>query len=131
MNRSVIIAAAALVAAGCATTTEEAEAPVAYTVLKEDASVPFASKSIRGFRVGAGRVLLLEANGGRWYRATLQSTCQSDLPWEHAIGVDGGAIDRVDRFATVIVDGRRCQIETFDEVADPDAKPETAPPPAS
>lgn len=131
MNRHVIIAAAAALAvAGCAT-NEQAEAPISYTVVKADASVPFASTAIRGFRVGSGKVLLLEANGGRWYRATLQSSCRSDLPWEHAIGIDGGAVDRVDKFATVIIDGRRCQIETFDEIADPDAKPEAAPPPAS
>lgn len=119
---SVLVAAVAL--AACATGEKAAEAPpVTYTVVTADAAIPFASKSVRGFRVGSERSLLLEANGGKWYRAILQSSCRSDLPWEEAIGIDAGVIDRLDKFGVVVVDGRRCQIETLDEIADPDGKP--------
>jgi hypothetical protein len=131
MTKVFIIAAAVAALAAC-TTTRTATAPVVYTVVEEDASIPFASKSIRNFRVGAAHTLLLEANSGKWYRATLDGACRSSLPWEHAIGIDAGVIDRFDRFSTVIIDGRRCQVRTLDRIADPVGTPaEAAPPGAS
>jgi hypothetical protein len=131
MNKLIVALAGLAALAACETTPAEAEKPVTYTVLEADASIPFASKSIRNFRVGAEKTLLLEANGGKWYRATLIGACRSDLPWEQAIGIDGGATDRFDKFASVIIDGRRCQVTQLDQIADPDEATVTITPPAS
>lgn len=133
--KSLLVAAAALaLAGGCATTETAATAApaVSYTVVDDDAQILFAS-NIRGFRVGkdSPRSLLIEGGNGKWYRATLREYCARQLPWEHAIGIEAGALDRFDRFSSVILDGVRCQVTSVDEIVDPDAKPASAPAPAA
>jgi hypothetical protein len=118
-----LIIAAAIVAAGavagCASTKDAAETvPVEYTVIREDVTIPFTS-SVRNFRVGADKTLLLEGSGNRWYRAKLPEPCRSDLRWEQAIGLADRTASSVSKFTDVIVDGRRCQIIALDEIADP------------
>lgn len=132
MSRQFIAAtvcAAAFAVSGCATAQEAAEAPVVYTVVDADASIPFASRSVRNFRVGkdAEQSLLLEGPGGRWYRATLEEGCSRNLRWEEAIGVRHDATGRLDRFSSVIIDGRRCIIKALDRIEDPDAPAPVAP----
>lgn len=123
MSKFILAAVAAVALAGCATAEQQAaaEPAVSYAVVDDDASIPFAS-TIRGFRVGKDqpRSLLIEGGNGKWYRATLRDYCSRQLPWDHAIGIDAGAIDRFDRFSTVVLDGVRCQVTTVDEIADPD-----------
>lgn len=130
--RTIIAATLALGLGACATADDAgkaAEAPVAYTVINDDASIAFASSSIRTFRPGAERTLLLETNNGRWYRATLQGNCKSEVRWRQAIAIAPGASDRFDRFSAVLVGGRRCQVSALDEIADPDAPAAPAAPP--
>jgi len=123
MTRTIILATAtvALAAiAGCATTNETAAAPlkVEYAVVREDVSIPFGAM-VHNFRVGLDRSLLLESGHNRWYRATLTQPCQSDLRWEESIGLADRSSTSVTKFTDVVVDGRRCQILTLDEIADP------------
>ena len=130
-----LLAAAALaLVAGCATAQTEAssEPKVVYTVVDDDASIPFAN-NVRGFRVGKDeqRSLLIEGGDGNWYRAELRDSCRRYLPWENAIGLDTGPLNRFDRFSTVIVDGVRCQVVRVDEIADPDAPSQPAEKPAA
>jgi hypothetical protein len=116
-----IIAAVAATGAtvGCASSTEDAlTAPVEYTVIREDVTIPFTS-TVRNFRVGADKTLLLEGSANRWYRAQLPEPCKSDLRWEQAIGLADRAATSVSKFTDVIVDGRRCQILALDEIGDP------------
>ena len=125
MTKQFIIAvtcASALIA-GCATPTEAKAPPVAYTVVKADASIPFAA-NIRNYRTGRDveKSLLLEGSNGLWYRAKLDSFCARALPWQHAIGVIQDATNSFDKFSTVLVDGRRCRVEAVDQIVDPDAK---------
>ncbi len=136
MSRNFILAAACAAAfalSGCATSREVAEAPVAYTVVAADASIPFASSAIRSYRVGKDveHSLLLEGGASRWYRATLEPSCSRDLRWEFAIGFKTDATDRLDRFSSVLIDGRRCRVIALDQIADPDAPPASTPAPAS
>ena len=128
MSRT-LFAAACVALAACATAPEEAAAPVTYTVVEADASIPFASRSVRNYRVGKdeGPSLLLEAGNDRWYRATLDESCSRDLRWEQAIGVRYDATDRLDKFSSVIIDGRRCTIKALDRIEDPDAPTAVAP----
>lgn len=129
--KSMLVAAGALaLVAGCATAEQAAAPPVKYTVVSENAAIVFASQ-IRGYRVGKDepRSLLVEGGNGKWYRVGLREYCRRQLPWENAIGVDAGVTDRFDKFSTVIIDGVRCQVETVDEIVDPDHPP--APQPAA
>lgn len=123
--------AAALAASGCATSQDAAQtqAPVTYTVVAADASIPFATTTISNYRVGKDveHSLLLEA-GSRWYRAGLEPSCSRDLRWEQAIAFKADATDRLDKFSSVLIDGRRCRVLALDQIVDPDAP---AAPPAS
>jgi hypothetical protein len=93
-------------------------APSPYKVVQENTRIPFAANQIDGFRVGADKSLILEGPGRRWYRVTLESFCQRDLPWENFIGLDSN-FGALDRFDSIIVDGRRCRIRTLDQIEDP------------
>jgi hypothetical protein len=135
MSRFLMAAAALALAAGCATAGEQAaaEPKVVYKVVEADASIVFAN-TVRGFRVGKDepRSLLIEGGDGKWYRATLRDYCRRQLPWEQAIGLDTGPLDRFDKFSTVIVDGVSCQVVAVDQIEDPDAaEPPAATPPAA
>jgi Family of unknown function (DUF6491) len=130
MSKFILAAAVAVtaLATGCATEPDAAaEAPVSYAVVDDDARIAFAS-TIRNFRVGkdSPRSLLIEAGNGKWYRVALQQYCARDLPWEHAVGIDTGPGSTFDRFSTVVVDGRRCQVKAIDEIVDPDDAPAPA-----
>ena len=129
MTKLFIIAAACASAliGGCATPTVAA-APVTYTVVKADASIPFAN-TIRNYRTGKDveKSLLLEGSNGLWYRAKLDQFCARALPWQNAIGVISDATNQVDKFSTVLIDGRRCRVTAVDQIADPDHPAAAAP----
>lgn len=135
MTRVFIAASlAALVGiAGCAGAKDAYLTPVKYTVVRENVTIPF-SRNVLNFRVGADKTLLLEGTGRRWYRATLDQPCTSDLQWEQAVSLYDRSGTGVSKFSEVIVDGQRCQIQTLDEIADPrvaEAAARTAPPVAA
>ncbi|MBL8558410.1 MAG: hypothetical protein JNM47_06800 [Hyphomonadaceae bacterium] len=117
-----IAAVLVFAAAGCASTDAATRAAardlVAYEVIREDATIPFTS-TVRNFRVGLDKSLLLDGPGGRWYRAQVAEPCKSDLDWEQSIGLADRAMSSVSKFTDVIVDGRRCQIISLDEIANP------------
>ena len=135
MTKQFIIAAACAsmliggLVAGCATSTQAAAPPVTYTVVKENASIPFAN-NIRNYRTGKDveKSLLLEGSNGNWYRARLDSFCARALPWENAIGVVQDATNSFDKFSTVVIDGQRCRVVAVDQIADPDHPPAAAAP---
>ncbi len=99
-------------------TTHE-EAAFAYTVIEENARIPFGPHRINSFRVGRDGSLLLRAGVNDWYRATLFAPCARDLPWENDIAIGDRLSSSVDRFSFAIVDGQRCQFHSFDKIEDP------------
>ena len=127
------VCAAGFAVSSCATSQEEVAASIAYTVIAADASIPFASSAVRTYRVGkdADHSLLLEGANSRWYRATLEQTCRHDLQWQQAIAFKADATDRLDKFSSVLIDGRRCQVMALDQIADPDITTPPVTPPAS
>jgi hypothetical protein len=95
-----------------------------YVIVKQNATMPFA-RSITGYQVGKDGSLIIQGTGGRWYRATLFQPCRSDLAWKDRIGFDTHPMNQLDKFSTVVVSGRRCSFQTFDEIQNPrDKKPE-------
>lgn len=132
MKPTIALAAALCAATACATAPQDqaaqAEAVRPYEIVETNASLPFSNTAVHGFRAGRDGSLLIEATRDRWYRAELTAGCRSDLPWEFSIGFDTGpGSDTLDKFATAIIDGRRCQLVTFDRIADPDADVAAAP----
>jgi hypothetical protein len=67
------------------------------------ASVPFMSfGAVRDWRAISDSEILLEANNGKWYRATLFFPCP-DLRFTERIGFRTKGTDTLDRFGSVIV----------------------------
>jgi hypothetical protein len=118
MLAAVFVALAAPAFAGTKGEAASKREPLAYVVLKSDASIPFANSTVRGFQVGDDDSLILEA-GSRWYRAVVWSSCQRDLKWEHAIALVSTPLDTFDRFSRVLVDGRSCPVVSVDQIENP------------
>ncbi|MBU6408308.1 MAG: hypothetical protein KGS44_14445 [Alphaproteobacteria bacterium] len=95
------------------------EPAFAYTIIEEDARIPFGADEIDSFRVGRDGSLLLRAGPGDWYRAVVWAPCQRDLRFEQHIGVGDRVNTGFDRFSTVVVDGNRCPIQSLDRIEDP------------
>jgi Family of unknown function (DUF6491) len=91
----------------------------AYTVIEEDARIPFGPRRVNSYRVGRDGSLLLRTGVNDWYRATLFAPCARDLPWENQIAIGDRSHTSIDRFSFAIVDGQRCQFHTFDKIEDP------------
>lgn len=123
-GRALAVAGAALAAlgfAGAAVAEETpAEAPAfAYTVIEEDARIPFGAREIDSFRLGRDGSLLLRVSPREWYRAVVWAPCQRDLRFEEHIGFGDRFSTSFDRFSTIVVDGNRCPIESLDRIEDP------------
>lgn len=98
----------------------QSEAPAfAYTVIEENARIPFGADEIDSFRVGRDGSLLLRAGHREWYRAVLWAPCRNDLRFEQHIGFTDRTNQAFDRFSTVVVDGARCPIQSLDRIEDP------------
>lgn len=113
-----IASAAALGGAALAEEQRVAAAP-AFTIIEEDASIPFAGVRISGYEVADDSSLLIRTGPSQWYRATVWQTCRSDLRFENTIGFETRGTNTFDRFSSVIVDGRTCPIETIDRIERP------------
>jgi hypothetical protein len=116
-----VSATAAFVALGGAAFAEDQKpaATSTYVVLQENVDIPFARRNINGFSVGDDNSLILQVGAGRYYRATLSPPCGRDLKWEHKIAIDYDLSGRFDRFSKVIVDGRRCFVQSLDRIESP------------
>jgi hypothetical protein len=93
---------------------EEAAAP-AFTIIDADAYIP-ATREITQFEVLNADTILLRTGINRWYAAELSGSCGRAARFEHAIGIDTPGGGRIDRFATLIVDGRRCAIQSLSRI---------------
>ena len=99
--------------------TEEADDTFAYTVIEENARIPFGPRRINSFRVGRDGSLLLRTGVNDWYRAELFAPCARDLRWENHIAIGDRSSSSVDRFSFAVVDGQRCQFHRLDKIEDP------------
>jgi len=85
----------------------------------EETSIPLVShQGIQNFRADGNEALYVEGRGKQWYRVELMGQC-SGLNFATAIGVEGGATDRFDRFSTLVVDGQKCAVKSVTESEDP------------
>jgi hypothetical protein len=130
-RRSALVAVAALMAAGCATAdpattpTSQRQSPAeagapsfAYVVLEEDARVHFANR-IDGFTVDDDNAVIFNVGVRDYYRATLWPGCGRDAQFEFAIGLPHRGAGDLSRFDSLIIDGRRCPIQTLDRIENP------------
>ena len=108
-----------LVALGLAAAPAFAETAPVHPQKQEQASIAFAnSGGIRDWRSDGRSTLYLQDRHGQWYKAELMIP-SSDLPFAWAIGFDTGPVNRLDRFSSVVIDGRRYPIQSLVQVDGP------------
>jgi len=124
MTMKALLALAALAALSTSAFAEEAPAPAEnaapqFTVIEEDARLPFSTQVIRGFQVGKDNSLIVRAGANRYYRAVLWEPCRRDLRWDDRFALGTSVGGTMDRFSTVYVDGNRCHLQSFDQIEEP------------
>lgn len=124
MKQKLILAlAAALLPLSAAAADEPAKAPRALGV---ESSIVFPSdSSIRNWRADRDRGIWIEGRRGEWFYGSFAGICR-DLDFANAIGVDTRGAARLDRFATILVRGERCQLISFVSSAPPPSKKDKA-----
>ncbi|MET0181686.1 MAG: DUF6491 family protein [Caulobacterales bacterium] len=119
MKAMIIGAALAALAAGAAFADPKPEnAAPRFSIVQEDASIPFSTTAIDSYQVSADDSLVIRA-GSRWYRATVWAPCARDLKFENAIAFDAGGNGTLDKFGSVYVNGQRCPIQSLDRIERP------------
>ena len=93
---------------------EDAAIPT-FTVIEADAYIP-ATREVTQFEIVDSDTILLRAGINNWYAAELWGACGRSARFEQAITIDSPGGGRIDRFATLVVDGRRCAIRTLSRV---------------
>lgn len=92
--------------------------PLAATA-SDDARIPFANLGgIQDWRAADDDTLYIQGRTDQWYRAELLGPCVG-LDFATTIGFEVQPTGTFDEFSSVIVDGRRCALRTFVEVAGP------------
>lgn len=88
----------------------------------KDARIPFAdSHGIRDYQPDGEEAMWIEDMRGRWYRAEFLGPCR-DLPYSHAIAFVTRGNGTLDKFGAVLVEGRRCQLNSLKTAAQPPGK---------
>ncbi|WP_265268407.1 DUF6491 family protein [Sphingomonas lycopersici] len=114
MVKSGILAAVAII--GLAATAQAGE--VKHGNDAKEVNVPFANRNITDFRADGRDAVYLQVNGFDWYHAQLMGPC-TDLPFAERIGIETRGTDTLDRYATLIVRGQRCQLSSLVKGAPP------------
>lgn len=117
LSLALMLGAAAAIAGPATNLNPRAEAP-SYRVVEPNASIGLAHYRVRGYEVGRDNSLILRVTGNRYYRATLQEPCASDLRYGTSIGFRtfGGTLGRSER---VYVNGTACYIRSLDQIERP------------
>lgn len=116
MNRGIFLAALAMLASPAAMANAHPQSAAAQ------ASIPFVNHGgIRNYRVVDDSTLLIEGQGGKWYKADLMGPCIGlSFNSDFALGFETQGIDSFDRFGSIRTrDGQRCALSSLTETAAP------------
>jgi len=83
---------------------------------------------IRDWRPGPDGTLLVQSLHRKWYRATFFGSCP-EVRFTDTIAFVTEPDGSLDKFSSILVDGRRCWFRTFSEVTDPAELEKLAPKP--
>lgn len=113
--------AAMLLPLSAAAADEPAKAPRALGV---ESGITFPSDStIRNWQADGDDGVWIEGARGEWFYGRFIGPCRA-LDFTQAIGVDTRGAAQLDRFATILVRGERCQLTSFVTSAPPPTKKE-------
>jgi hypothetical protein len=89
-----------------------------------ESSIVFPSdSSIRNWQADRDRGIWIRGRGNDWYYGTFAGFCR-DLDFAQATGFETRGAGRLDKFASIIVRGERCQLSSFVTSAAPPSKAE-------
>jgi hypothetical protein len=81
-----------------------------------DASINFVNHGgVWDWHADSKDVVYFQDRQHQWYRAELMMPAV-ELPFVHYIGIDGGAVDRLDKWGAIYVEGRRYPFRSFEKV---------------
>ncbi len=63
--------------------------------------------------------ILIEGRNGQWFRATFWAPCP-EIHFVQAVGFVTDTVGDLDRFTSIVADGKRCFFKTFERTSDPD-----------
>ena len=110
-------------AAALAVPASAAPPATAPAKVEPQARIPFADHhGIYDWRVLNDHELLIQSEGGTWYKATLMGTC-FDLPFAERIGFTTNPDGSFDRFSSILVRHQRCPVTSLVVTTAPTAKP--------
>lgn len=117
--------AALLLPLSAAAAIEPTDAPAKEPrALGVESSIVFPSDStIRNWQADRDRGIWIEGRRGEWYYGTFAGFCR-DIDFAQAIGVETRGAGRLDKFASIVVRGDRCQLSSFVTSAPPPTKEE-------
>jgi len=116
MNRGIFFAALAMLA------SPAAMADVRPQSVASQVSIPFVNHGgIRNYRVVDDSTLLIEGQGGKWYKADLMASCAGlSFNSDFALGFETQGVDSFDRFGSIRTrDGQRCALSSLTQAAAP------------
>ena len=120
-NLALSLAAVLLPLSAAAAANEPAPEARALDV---ESSIVFPSdSSIRNWQADRERGIWIQGRGDAWYYGTFAGLCR-DLDFAQAIGFETRGAGRLDKFASIIVRGERCQLTSFVSSAPPPSKKE-------
>lgn len=123
MKNLALSLAVILLPLSAAAANEPAKEPRALGV---ESSIVFPSdSSIRNWRADRDRGIWIQGRGNDWYYGTFAGLCR-DLDFAQAIGFETRGAGRLDKFASIIVRGERCQLTSFVSSAPPPSKKDKA-----
>jgi hypothetical protein len=118
MIRAMTLIAAATAVAAASQAGRSSAAPNT-----ERAVIHFADlNGIRDWRPAAdddSDSIFVEGRNGQWFRATFWMPCP-DIHFVPAVGFVTDTLGNLDRFTSIIVDGKRCYFKTFERTTEPE-----------
>ncbi len=118
-----VLIAGVCAAAALAMPASAAPAPATPAKAEPQARIPFADHhGIYDWRVVNDHELLIQSEGGTWYKASLMGTC-FDLPFAERIGFTTNPDGSFDRFSSILVRHQRCPVTSLVVTTAPTAKP--------
>lgn len=92
----------------------------------QSAEIPFANNGgIRNWQADSDRVLYIQGNGQQWFKAELMTNC-TGLRFAEQIGFETETSGAFNKFSSIIVEGRKCAVSSFEESEKPPTRKEKA-----
>jgi len=114
-----VCAGIAVAASGSSADAQSKRPQPHYVVLHEHTFIPF-SRQIESWDVVDGNTVLIRTIYNRWYRATTDRVCASELRSATRIAlIDRGGGGSIDTGARIRVDGVSCSLSSIDEIENP------------